>query len=183
MYRNFVLGFGVARDYFGWKKAVSLFPPRVLHGFVHAGKIPAHLSWMQEQTSLGHSPLRGWRGPLRPPSATTLCWLSTRGDCAQARVGGSQSPHGGAGYCRVCRRVDAAARGGVRVGSPAGRFRRHRHPVQVPGAGEILVATLPLRAFPCVHAHGSQSASRPASDDADAHQRAPDVRRLPSISY
>ena len=33
-----MLGFGVTRDYFGWEKAVSLFPPRVLHGFVHPGK-------------------------------------------------------------------------------------------------------------------------------------------------
>ena len=30
---------------------VSLFPPRVLHGFVHPGKKSAHLGWMQEQTS------------------------------------------------------------------------------------------------------------------------------------
>ena len=27
MYRNFVLGFGVTRDYFGWEKDVFLFPP------------------------------------------------------------------------------------------------------------------------------------------------------------
>ena len=33
-----VLGFGVTRDYFGLRKVVSLFSPRVLHGFV--GTIP-----------------------------------------------------------------------------------------------------------------------------------------------
>ena len=52
MYRNFVLGFGGTHDYFRWEKARFLFPPRVLRGFVHAGKIPVHLGWMQEQTSI-----------------------------------------------------------------------------------------------------------------------------------
>ena len=43
MCRNLVLGFGMTHDYFGWKeKHVSLFSPRVLRGFVHPGKIPAH---------------------------------------------------------------------------------------------------------------------------------------------
>ena len=33
------------------KRHVFLFPPCVLHGFVHPGEILRHLRWMQEQTS------------------------------------------------------------------------------------------------------------------------------------
>ena len=51
MYRHF----GVTQDYFRWEKARFLFPLRVLRGFVHAGKIPVHLGWMQEQTSVAHT--------------------------------------------------------------------------------------------------------------------------------
>ena len=53
MSEKFVLGFGVTHDYFGWKKARFLIStrPRILHAFVHPGKILKHLRWMQEQTS------------------------------------------------------------------------------------------------------------------------------------
>ena len=39
-----------SHSYLFWveKGHVSVFPPRVLRGFVHPGKIPAHLRWMQE---------------------------------------------------------------------------------------------------------------------------------------
>jgi hypothetical protein len=42
---------GVSHDILDGKRHVFLFPPRILHGFVHPGKILRHLRWMQEQTS------------------------------------------------------------------------------------------------------------------------------------
>ena len=34
--------------FWGWKRHVSIFPLHVLPAFVHAGRMPRHLDWMQD---------------------------------------------------------------------------------------------------------------------------------------
>ena len=60
-----VLGLHVI--FLGGKGHVSLFPPRVLHGFAHAGTIPVHLGWMQEQTSSPSHRVCAVLSPCVPP--------------------------------------------------------------------------------------------------------------------
>ena len=57
----------------GGKRHVSLFPLRVLHGFVHPGKI-RHFDWMQECTShvSAHAPPEAPRRPTPLPRGQVL---------------------------------------------------------------------------------------------------------------
>ena len=52
MSEKFEPGFGLPMIILRGKRHVFLFPPCVVHGFVHPGKICRHLRWMQAQTSV-----------------------------------------------------------------------------------------------------------------------------------
>ena len=57
----------------GGKRHAFLFPPCVLHGSVHPGKILRHLRWMQEQTSHKHPPRVYELGRHECPGVTARC--------------------------------------------------------------------------------------------------------------